>query len=248
MPCVLRNPEDFTEGSNCRVESMNVEEVRRHARADQGGLDVIAFIGSLSQETERKRLSRDLHDEVGQLLTALRVQLGQIEPAEESLKSHWESASDLADRSLRSVRNLARGLRPAMLDDLGLGPALQWLGREFSKNTPLNVDVEVEGEAAGLNEQERTSLFRLAQEALTNCVKHASAASARVLLKESATDVVLMVEDKGRGFKPGPSAGIGLLGMRERMEELGGELTVMASPGAGTVIRAKLPKTTTEKR
>jgi signal transduction histidine kinase len=202
----------------------------------------------LSQETERKKLSRDLHDEVGQLLTALRVQLGQIEPTEPSLKSHWESASDLADRSLRSVRNMARGLRPAMLDDLGLAPALQWLGREFSKNTALNVDVQVEGDAPGLDEQARTSLFRVAQEALTNCVKHSTSAGARVLLKETRAEVVLTVEDSGKGFRPGPSAGIGLLGMRERIEELGGDLAVISSPGAGTVIRAKLPKTTTERK
>ena len=202
----------------------------------------------LSQEIERKKLSRDLHDEVGQLLTALRVQLGQIEPSGASLKTHWELASDLADRSLRTVRNMARGLRPAMLDDLGLAPALQWLGREFSKNTPLNVDVQVEGDAPGLNEQARTSFFRVAQEALTNCVKHSGSAGARVLLRESPTEVVLSVEDNGKGFKPGPSSGIGLLGMRERIEELGGEFTVIAAPGAGALIRAKLPKTTTEKK
>jgi signal transduction histidine kinase len=201
----------------------------------------------LSQEVERKKLSRDLHDEVGQLLTALRVQLGQIEPLEASLKSHWELASDLADRSLRTVRTMARGLRPAMLDDLGLAPALQWLGREFSKNTPLNVEVQVEGEAPDLNEQARTSLFRVAQEALTNCVKHSGSAGARVLLHESSTEVVLTVEDSGKGFKPGPSSGIGLLGMRERIEELGGDLAVIASPGAGTLIRAKLPKMTEKK-
>ena len=87
---------------------------------------------------------------MGQLLTALRVQLGQIEPTETALKASWALASDLADRSLRSVRaDTACGLRPAMLDDLGLAPALQWLGREVSKTTPLNVEVQVEGDAAG---------------------------------------------------------------------------------------------------
>jgi signal transduction histidine kinase len=196
----------------------------------------------LSQEIERKKLSRDLHDEVGQLLTALRVQLGQIEPTEPALKANWTLASDLADKSLRSVRAMARGLRPAMLDDLGLAPALQWLGREVSKTTPLNVEVEVEGDASGLSEQARTSLFRVAQEALTNCVKHASSANARVLLRESAAEVVLTVQDDGKGFTAGITAGIGLLGMRERIEELGGAFAVIASPGNGTTIRANLPK------
>jgi signal transduction histidine kinase len=189
-----------------------------------------------------------LHDEVGQLLTALRVQLGQIEPAEPSLKANWTLASHLADKSLRSVRAMARGLRPAMLDDLGLAPALQWLGREVSKTTPLNVEVQVEGAAAGLSEQARTSLFRVAQEALTNCVKHASSANARVSLRESAAEVVLTVQDDGKGFTAGVTSGIGLLGMRERMEELGGALAVIASPGNGTTIRANLPKTAMERK
>jgi len=201
----------------------------------------------LSQEIERKRLSRDLHDEVGQLLTALRVQLGQIEPTEPALKANWTLALDLADRSLRSVRAMARGLRPAMLDDLGLAPALQWLGREVSKTTPLNVEVKVEGDAAGLSEQARTGLFRVAQEALTNCVKHAGSANARVLLRESAAEVVLTVQDNGKGFTAGATSGIGLLGMRERIEELGGAFAVIASPGNGTMIRANLPKTAMER-
>jgi len=195
-----------------------------------------------AQELERKNLSRELHDEVGQTLTALRVQIGQIEPASEAAIDHLAQASALADRSLRSIREMARGLRPAMLDDLGLGPALTWLGRDFSKNTALEVDVEIEGELIGLSEPIRTCSYRIVQEALTNCVRHAAATSARVLLHESPAELVLTVQDNGTGFASGRCSGIGLLGMRERVEELKGEFAVVSSPGAGTLVRAILPK------
>jgi signal transduction histidine kinase len=201
-----------------------------------------------SQELERKKLSRELHDEVGQILTALRVQLGQIHIADSESKPHMERAAELADRSLKAVREMARGLRPAMLDDLGLAAALQWLGRDFSKNTVLDVEVAIEGEFTDLDEARRTCLYRVVQEALTNCVKHSKSKSARVLLHESPGEIVLTVQDNGAGFKPGDRRGIGILGMRERVDELGGELAVVSSPGAGTLIRVNLPKTTIEEK
>jgi signal transduction histidine kinase len=194
-----------------------------------------------SQELERKKLSRDLHDEVGQILTALRVQLGQIESSTGSA-SNLAQASELADRSLRTVRELARVLRPAMLDDLGLAPALGWLGRDFSKNTALDVDVHAEGEFSGLDEPTRTYIFRVVQEALTNCVKHSGAARARVVLRESTEEITVTVQDDGHGFSPGEARGIGLLGMRERVEELDGDFAIVSTPGTGTLIRVKFPK------
>ncbi len=195
-----------------------------------------------SQEQERKRLSRELHDEVGQILTALRVRLGRIESSNSESLEHLIAATELADRSLRSVREMARGLRPAMLDDLGLGPALQWMGRDFAKHNELDVDVKIESEIAGLGDAQRTCLYRVAQEALTNCVKHAKAKSVQIQLQESGSEVVLTVTDDGVGFLPGQSAGIGVIGMRERVDELGGEFAVFTSPGNGTRIRAGLAR------
>jgi signal transduction histidine kinase len=214
----------------------------RNLHQAEEGLRALSLRLVESQELERKIVSRELHDEVGQILTALRVQIGQIEPAGAESKSHLSQASELAERSLRSVREMARGLRPAMLDDLGLAPALKWLGRDVSKNSVLDVDVRIEGEFAGLDEQRRTCLYRVVQEALTNCVKHSGAMSARVLLHENPGEVVLTVEDGGVGFTSTNGSGIGLLGMRERVEELGGEFAVVSSPGSGTVVRANLPK------
>jgi len=155
---------------------------------------------------------------------------------------HLIADTELADRSLRSVREMARGLRPAMLDDLGLGPALQWMGRDFAKHNELDVDVKIESEIAGLGDAQRTCLYRVAQEALTNCVKHAKAKSVQIQLQESGSEVVLTVTDDGVGFLPGQSAGIGVIGMRERVDELGGEFAVFTSPGNGTRIRAGLAR------
>lgn len=215
----------------------------QHLQKAEEGLRALSQRLVESQELERKKLSRELHDEVGQILTAMRVQLGQIEPAGESSRARLHQVSDLADRSLRTVREMARGLRPSMLDDLGLAPALSWLGRDFSKNTVLDVDVRIEGEFGNLSESLRTCLYRVVQEALTNCVKHSGSTSARVLLHESPTEVVLTVQDSGAGFAAGHAGGIGLLGMRERVEELDGQFAVVSSPGAGTIVRANLPKT-----
>ncbi len=194
-----------------------------------------------AQEQERKSLSRELHDEVGQVLTALRVQLGQ---AAEMVapNQHLKQAAELAERSLQTIRQMARGLRPAMLDDLGLGPALKWLARDVSNHAGLDVDLELEGEFAGLDEPRRTCVYRVVQEALTNCAKHAQGSKVRVVLHESPHELVLTVQDNGKGASASQSQGIGLLGMRERIEEFGGEFSVVSAPGAGMLVRANLPK------
>lgn len=194
-----------------------------------------------AQESERKKLSRELHDEVGQVLTALRLQLAQVSASGAS-GAHLLHASELAERSLQTVRQMARGLRPAMLDDLGLGPALRWLVRDFSRTTDLEVELELEGGFAGLGEARRTCIYRVVQEALTNCVRHARATKVRVVLHESPDELVLTVQDNGVGASLEASRGVGLLGMRERIEELNGGFSVVSAPGAGMLVRANLPK------
>jgi signal transduction histidine kinase len=236
-------------------ESERERHVRNLGEA-QEGLRALSQRLVDSQETERRNLSRELHDEVGQTLTALRVQLGQVAPAQEASAEHLRLAAELAERSLRSVREMARGLRPAMLDDLGLASALTWLGRDFSRNTDLDVNVEIEGETSldetsldetsrdetSLDETRRVCLYRIVQEALTNCVRHSGSGTARVVLHENPGEVVLTVQDNGKGFTQGDAKGIGLLGMRERVKELNGEFGVISTPGSGTLIRVRLPK------
>jgi signal transduction histidine kinase len=200
-----------------------------------------------AQEEERKKLSHELHDEVGQLLTALRIELGNLdEPgkfSDEASRERLAGTKALAEQALRTVRDLAMGLRPAMLDELGLIPALEWQGREHSRRTGIPVSLEVEGGLDQLPEEYRTCVYRVVQEALTNIARHASAR--RILIGVRALNDVLSisVKDDGIGFKPRlrSRGGLGLLGMAERIKKLGGELEVVSQPGQGSSILVRMP-------
>lgn len=199
-----------------------------------------------AQEAERKRLSLELHDQVGQMLTAIRMEianLGRIGPNDpERFREHVLQAKQVAEGAMKTVRDLAMGLRPSMLDDLGLGPAVEWLCREFSRTSGIPADVEIDGALGRLTEAQKTGLFRVVQESLTNVMRHARARRVSVRLKEGDGRVVLLVQDDGRGIQNGKGRrGLGLLGMEERIRELGGVFAVESAPGAGTKIRAEIP-------
>jgi signal transduction histidine kinase len=197
------------------------------------------------QEAERKSLSRELHDEVGQMITVLRMELGAAEQrlaSESAALSHVRAASTLAEQTLRSIRSLARGLRPSMLDELGVGPALQWLVREFSKHTGIKVNLSTDGSMDRVPESYRTCIYRVAQEALTNCARHAKAKEVQLELKRSGNSLCLRIEDDGSGFDVNqPATGIGLVGMKERVRELNGELTIVTGPQKGTLLTVRIP-------
>lgn len=194
-----------------------------------------------AQEEERKALSHELHDEVGQTLTALRIELGNLD--ESWSKERLAETKQLAEQALRTVRDLAMGLRPAMLDELGLIPALEWQGREHSRRTGVPVSLDVEGGLDELPEEYRTCVYRVVQEALTNIARHASAR--QILIGISARNDVLSisVKDNGVGFdtQTRNRGGLGLLGMAERVKKLGGELEVLSQPGLGSSILARMP-------
>ncbi len=203
-----------------------------------------------TQEEERRNLARELHDEVGQTITALRVELGNVEKLrsgpEDAFRSHLEEAKELAAQTLRSVRSIATGLRPAVLDDLGVAPALEWQAREFTRRTGIPVEVVIDGLPEQLPEGHRTCLYRIVQEALTNCARHSEASSIRVALHTDNSRLSLVVQDNGRGFEPTgtrlpPSGGLGLVGIGERVRELGGEVTIQSQPGKGTVLKTTIP-------
>ena len=200
-----------------------------------------------AQEAERKRLSLELHDQVGQMLTALRMEisnLGRIGPGHpERFREHLKQAKEVAEGAMKTVRDLAMGLRPSMLDDLGLAPAVEWLSREFSRVSGIPVDVRVQGALDGLSDAQKTSLFRVVQESLTNVMRHARARRVEVTLEETEDRVVLVVRDDGCGLQNGKGRrSLGLLGMEERIRELGGVFTLASAPGAGTTVRAEIPK------
>jgi signal transduction histidine kinase len=196
------------------------------------------------QEEERKTISRELHDEVGQLLTGLRMELGTLSHynPDEEFRQRLESVKGLAEEALRSVRNLALLVRPSMLDDLGLEPALHWQAKEFSRRCGIPVSLNIEGKLDNLPESLRLCLYRAIQEAMTNCGKHAGASHVTVVVKQDEARVIASVHDDGRGFDALlKTPGLGLLGMTERVRALQGSMSVSSEPGSGTEIRLELP-------
>jgi signal transduction histidine kinase len=202
---------------------------------------------SEAQEEERRSISRELHDQVGQMLTALGMELGNIEefrstPGPEFV-DHLGQAKKLTEDTLRSVRNMSAGLRPSVLDELGLAPALQWQGREFTKRSGVPVEMKLDGNLADLPDAYRTCIYRVVQEALTNSARHAGAKLIRVTLHGGVETFSLTVEDDGVGFdvQGVRNRGIGLLGIEERVRELGGSVQVRSRPSTGTLLHCEIP-------
>jgi signal transduction histidine kinase len=200
-----------------------------------------------AQEIERTALSRELHDEVGQMLTALGIELGNLELVRfsdgDAFTERIEDAKRLNTEAMRAIRDLAMGLRPSMLDDLGLEAALQWQGREFSRHTGVPATVEVDGIPDSLTDAQQTCIYRVVQEALTNCARHAKAKNVLVSLRTKGNKVVVLVEDDGIGFHSVASVrgGLGLLGVRERVEALYGSLQIHSQPNKGTAVQVQIP-------
>jgi len=198
-----------------------------------------------AQETERRNISRELHDEVGQTLGALLVDFGRLlaalPEARPELREQVERMKSVAERSVQSVRNLALLLRPSMLDDLGLVAALEWQGREVSRNSETEVDVQSANVSEDLPDDYKVTIYRLVQEALHNAVRHSGARNAWVRVEQDAGRIRVQVADDGRGFDATRTRGLGILGMEERVKRLGGTLAIESQPGRGTTVRAELP-------
>ena len=194
------------------------------------------------QEDERRRLARDLHDGIGQNLTALKHRLAQLEgelPPEH--RGRVQAAMALCHDTLEDTRQMSRLLRPPILDDLGLEPALRWLARSVGEAAGIEVELEA-GDLPTLDGDLQTLLFRVAQEALNNVAKHAQARRVLVRLVQRGPVLLLDVADDGRGFEPSPaSGGSGLGGMRERVRLYGGKLELHSAAGEGTRLRVTVP-------
>lgn len=197
------------------------------------------------QEEERRKLARELHDEVGQCLGAMLVDLGQArstvaaDPAK--TETRLRSATELAERTLRSVRDISLLLRPSMLDDLGLIPALHWQARETSRRTGVNVTFDADAEELEVPDELRTAVYRVVQEALQNAVRHAEARRVQIGLASGGGRLRILVKDDGKGFEPEVIRGIGILGMQERITQFGGVLRINSTPGKGTVLTVDVP-------
>ncbi len=229
-----------------RVLERRSEEQRAIAREAEYQMRQLSQQLVAAQEEERKNLSRELHDHVAQVLTALRMELGRIErsrpPGDERLAGAVAESKALVDAMFRTVRELALGLRPSMLDDLGLQPALEWHVRDVSTRYGLDVNLTMTGEFGDVPERHRTCVYRAIQEALTNCVRHAKASRIEVDVTRRGSHLDVRVTDDGVGIDAARrNNGLGLKGIRERVMELQGSMSIGPAPGRGTLLAIDLP-------
>jgi len=198
-----------------------------------------------AQETERRSISRELHDEVGQSLGALLVEVGSLEATiptgATQIKDHVDKIKSVAETTVETVRNIALLLRPSMLDDLGLIAALEWQGREVSRRSETEVEIQSVDVSETIPDEYKICIYRLVQEALNNAARHSAAKNAKVTVEQKTNKILVTVSDDGRGFDPKRVRGLGLLGMEERVKRLGGKLTIDSKPGSGTTLRAEFP-------
>ena len=198
-----------------------------------------------AQEEERRRLARDLHDEVNQALTAILLRLEALsQAAPPELSGELVELKRLVNQAMSELLQLARQLRPTALDDHGLLPAMVSQVRRFAAQTGIKADLNTTGENTPLAPDEEIAVYRIAQEALANIARHAEATLVEVGLRTDANGVELTVRDDGRGFEPNHAAGgagLGLGGMAERARLVGGELTIESQPGTGTELCLRVP-------
>jgi signal transduction histidine kinase len=207
----------------------------------------------VAQEEERKRISRDLHDQVAQALVGINVHLTtltqQATVESKGLKQKIARTQRLVEKSVNIVHRFARELRPTVLDDLGLIPALHSFMKSFTKRTGIHIRFTTitTGRIEQLDNATRTVLYRVAQEALTNVARHAQASLVEVNIEKLPNAICLKIKDNGKSFQVDrvlhakKNTRLGLLGMRERVEMVGGSFGVESAPGKGTTIRAQIP-------
>lgn len=238
MVAVVTAFQDITE----RKRSENqLRESRRHLR------ELSAFLQNVREE-ERARIARELHDELGQALTALRIDLdwldARLPEKEMPVGKKLAQMQEQVAQTVESVRRIAQDLRPGVLDDLGLAAAIEWHAEQFEARTGITCVLNMNREEFELREQIATSVFRIIQEALTNVARHAGASRVTIVVNEETEGIRLEVLDDGKGFdatrKPGKKS-YGLLGIRERVNMLCGEAGIVSAIGHGTAVRAWIP-------
>lgn len=203
-----------------------------------------------AQEEERRSIARELHDEVGQVLTAIKVELAVAQRSVEAVGGNVDALKDarkITEGALHTVRDLSRLLHPSMLDDLGLPATIEWYLKGFGRRHGVRIELLQDGVDERLPPETEAGIYRIVQEALTNVAKHAQATTCRVFMQRLTNTVLVTIEDDGIGFRPeevnvpGASRGIGLVGIRERVTQLRGELRLESGPGKGTRLTVEIP-------
>ena len=245
--------------SQRRVAERSLRESKRHhgellerAQELQEQLRRLSHQILLAQEEERKKISRELHDVIAQTLTGINVQLARLKTESvlntETLGQNISTTQLLVEKSVSIVHQFARQLRPAVLDDLGLIPALHTFLKSFREETGIQVNLTAAAAVEQLDDATRTALYRVAQEALINVARHAQATLTEVRIQALPRHFCLTIQDNGRGFpadrvlQAKRKARLGLLGMRERLEMVGGKLIIKSAAGQGTTIHAQVPR------
>ncbi len=234
-------------------ELVALHEQREKAREELGRtyqrLRQLTHRLELAKEDERKHIARELHDEMGPTLTAaiINLQLLERNPASEGASERIEDTIELVDRMVQRVRDLSLDLRPPLLEELGLVPALR--GYLEAQAQRAQIEITLTGDAGGrpLSQEAEITAFRVVQEAVTNVLRHAEASSASVTVRRRNQELELAVTDDGRGFNVGdtmdgpPAKALGLLGMQERVHTMGGTVNIHSDPGSGTEVRVRVP-------
>lgn len=224
----------------------------RRLSESQDSLRELAAINESARESERKSIAREVHDELGQVMTALRMSLSllpmQFGTEIPGLTESVDAMKALVDRAIKGVRNIATVLRPEALN-LGLVPALEWLRDEFLRHNAVRCSLEFQGLTDPIDETRAMLIYRIVQESLTNVSRYAKASEVKIGVNFSSQDIDVSIADDGCGFDPGEiliKKTFGLLGMRERALTLGGDLMILSRPGRGTTIAVKVPLTRTK--
>jgi len=222
--------------------------IEAELRHSQSQLRELALHQETVREQERRGIARELHDELGQYLTALNMDISALTrhlqaSSHQDTQERLSGMKSVVESTIQAVQRMSSQLRPGILDDLGLVPALEWLAREFQERSGLQCELEVD-EGLVLDEFHSTALFRICQESLTNVARHSNASRVRISLHRADATVVLVVSDNGRGISQAAlddPHSFGIIGMRERARALGGEAFFETEPGGGTTIRISLP-------
>jgi PAS domain S-box-containing protein len=241
----------ITDVTEQRKAERALENSRRQLRALSARLQSV-------REKERAKVARDIHDQLGQVLTALKINLDWLErklgvrdndPSLNPLLDRVVESAEIVDSAISSVQKIAVELRPSSLDNLGLAAALEHEAQRFQQRTGITCQLKLPAERLGLPAEGATAVFRIFQEALTNVARHAQATEVRGVLQSEADHVVLQIEDNGRGIRPealSDKKSLGLLGMRERAAVLGGEVALAPLQPSGTRVTLRLPRTADE--
>ncbi len=253
----FRSAVDIVRGEGARIDGavVFVSDITKEKSAElrlraslQDVRDLSAHLQTVREE-ERRSIAREVHDELGHALTALKMDIAwltkRLPDDDECGRRSGQQLSQLVDQTIQVVRRIVSELRPPVLDDLGLAAALEWLGSDFRRYNELKVELDVGDLPARLRGDNASAIFRIVQEALTNVSRHAEATTCRVRLFEDGEVFRLRIEDDGRGFDchaTGNIAGFGLLGISERVRELGGSISIESEPGSGTRLLIELPR------